>query len=124
MAFREVLAEEAELWRGVNEQTRAINDLEWLKRRETQLKRQLKYTKARRKKLYKIFGNCVGAMLDYAEKNGGTPGFVNPKWDNVWKFRDMVHEKDAQIKRMQGQLEEVKARKKAAKRKVREERGR
>ena len=66
-------------------------------------------------------GELHDANIDQRQYYSDSPSVLRAQIDLL---EEWIKEKDAQIKRMQGQLEEVKVRKKAAKRKVREGRGR
>ena len=127
-AMNEALQAEAVLWRGRNNLTYTANSLAWAKQREKQLKMQLKQVKASRKKLWEISCNCERAALRYeqeAESYGMSRyDLINPKWDNVYKFRGKWMQAVTREEEIQQKLREIKQKKKDAKAQVKEARKR
>lgn len=127
-AMNEALQAEATLWRGRNNLTYTENSLAWAKQREKQLKMQLKQVKASRKKLWEISCNCERAALRYeqeAESYGMSRyDLINPKWDNVYKFRGKWMQAVTREEEIQQKLREIKQKKKDAKAQVKEARKR
>lgn len=127
-AMNEALQAEAVLWRGRNNLTYTTNSLAWAKQREKQLKMQLKQVKASRKKLWEISCNCERAALRYeqeAESYGMSRyDLINPKWDNVYKFRGKWMQAVTREEEIQQKLREIKQKKKDAKAQVKEARKR
>lgn len=128
-AMRDALMAEAEQWKGRNNLTYSENNLAWQKQREKQLKQQLKNVKASRKKLWEISYNCEKAALNYERRAWQEAGIssydlVNPKWDNVYKFRRKWADKVMKEKEIQQKLKEVKVKKKEAKAQVKQARKR
>lgn len=127
-AMNEALQAEATLWRGRNNLTYTENSLAWAKQREKQLKMQLKQVKASRKKLWEISCNCERAALRYeqeAESYGMSRyDLLNPKWDNVYKFRGKWMQAVTREEEIQQKLREIKQKKKDAKAQVKEARKR
>ena len=127
-AMNEAMQAEAVLWRGRNNLTYTANSLAWAKQREKQLKMQLKQVKASRKKLWEISCNCERAALRYeqeAESYGMSRyDLINPKWDNVYKFRGKWMQAVTREEEIQQKLREIKQKKKDAKAQVKEARKR
>lgn len=127
-AMHEALMAEAEQWKGRNNLTYSENNLAWAKQREKQLKQQLKNCKASRKKLWEISCNCERSALNYerwaAQDGISKYDLVNPKWDNVYKFRGKWAEKVWKEQEIQKKLKEIKQQKKDAKTQVKQARKR
>lgn len=127
-AMHEALMAEAEQWKGRNNLTYSENNLAWQKQREKQLKQQLKNIKASRKKLWEISCNCERSALRYeqeAESYGMSRyDLINPKWDNVYKFRGKWMQAVTREEEIQQKLKETKQKKKDAKAQVKEARKR
>lgn len=124
-AMHEALMAEADRWRGLNNLTYSENNLAWTKQREKQLKQQLKHIKASRKKLWEISYNCEKAAKRYDSQLWQDYGrdavdFINPKWDNVYKFRGKWADAVRREQECQKKLKEIKQKKKEAKSQLRE----
>ena len=124
-AMHEALMAEADRWRGLNNLTYSENNLAWTKQREKQLKQQLKHIKASRKKLWEISCNCERAAQNYerrAWQEAGIPSYdlINPKWDNVYKFRRKWADAVSREKECQQKIKEIKQKKKEAKTQLKE----
>lgn len=110
-AMGEALMAQAERWKGRNELTYSENDLAWKKQREQQLKQQLKYVKANRKKLWEISCNCEKAAVKYGGRERMEKFYaMREKWADLC-------EKEEEIKR---KLYEIKQEKSASRAKVRQ----
>ncbi len=111
-AMREALTGTAQRWRSANELSYAESNLEWTKNRKQQLRQQLSYVKANRKKLWEIYRNCERAAC---RKIIGTAD-----WEKVKKFKGLWREKVGQEIEIGRKIKDIKRQQKEAKAQMRE----
>lgn len=97
-------------WKNHNELVHLKKDAEWLKRREQQLKHQIKYCKKRSKKLWEISCNCERAAMRLSPLDDNTAyfGSLPAGWENYQKFRSQWTEMYFRQRELERQLAEVK----------------
>ena len=112
----ERLAAESDQWKHHNELAYLERDVAWLKRRENQLKHQIKYYKKRSRTLWEISYNCERAAMKRAPLAdneiyiGGPP----PGWEKYYKFRSQWTKSKIRLCELEEQLKDIKVRRRGA----------
>lgn len=107
------LRDESIKWKDHNDLVHLKKDAEWLKRREQQLKHQIKYYKKRSKKLWDISCNCERtAMRRSPLKDDEIYLYtIPPGWENYHKMRSQWTKIYFRQRELEMQLSKIKAQK-------------
>ena len=107
------LHDECAEWKGHNELVHLKKDSEWLKRREQQLKHQIKYCKKRSKKLSEISYHCERAAMRRSPlaDNDVYLYSVPEGWENYYKISGLWVETLLRQQEFERQLAEIKRQK-------------
>lgn len=110
------LVAESEQWKHHNELAHLERDIVWLKRREDQLKHQIKYYKKRTNKLWDISYNCEMAAMRRSPLQEGTffIGGPPPGWESYYKFRGQWTESTLRLRELEQQLASIKQQRRSA----------
>lgn len=96
---RQALIESADSWKDQNDQAQFQYHLDWLIRKEDQLKHQLKQTKANRKKLSQIAYTC--------QKAAGRRIYKKEYLEKAAHYRQLWHDRLMQEKELKEQLRRI-----------------